>query len=201
MKCPVCNDVRMREVVKNDVLIDVCPDCKGVWLDRGELDKLMQGVKEMQQEVERLERHSANQGGYGGPVAAPGQPASGPAPGSWAANNAAQSGGIQGTPGSQPASSGTFGQPTQPQNGSYGNQPQAQSYPTVQPINPNSGYGSNQPHVSGGGHQPPYGGQGYGGQNYGRDNYGYDKHGYNKYGHSSHKRNKTVLDIFGELFD
>jgi Zn-finger nucleic acid-binding protein len=50
MNCPVCDDVKMREVEKNDILIDVCPNCKGVWLDRGELDKLMQGVKEVRQE-------------------------------------------------------------------------------------------------------------------------------------------------------
>ncbi len=48
MKCPVCNDVRMREVVKNGVMIDICPDCKGVWLDRGELDKLMLEVREIE---------------------------------------------------------------------------------------------------------------------------------------------------------
>ncbi|OBR65063.1 hypothetical protein A7K91_05755 [Paenibacillus oryzae] len=58
MKCPVCDDVRMREVVKDDVLIDVCPDCKGVWLDRGELEKLMQGVREVRDDYERLERQA-----------------------------------------------------------------------------------------------------------------------------------------------
>ena len=46
MKCPVCNDVRMREVEKDGVLIDVCPECKGVWLDRGELEKLMSEIRE-----------------------------------------------------------------------------------------------------------------------------------------------------------
>jgi Zn-finger nucleic acid-binding protein len=30
----------MREVEKAGVMIDICPDCKGVWLDRGELEKL-----------------------------------------------------------------------------------------------------------------------------------------------------------------
>lgn len=50
MNCPVCDGVKMREVEKNDVLIDTCPSCKGVWLDRGELDKLMQGIKEVRQE-------------------------------------------------------------------------------------------------------------------------------------------------------
>ena len=49
MKCPVCHDVKMREVVKEDVLIDICPECKGVWLDRGELDKLMTGVRDFKQ--------------------------------------------------------------------------------------------------------------------------------------------------------
>lgn len=47
MKCPVCNDVRMREVEKDGVLIDVCPDCKGVWLDRGELEKLLSEIREI----------------------------------------------------------------------------------------------------------------------------------------------------------
>jgi Zn-finger nucleic acid-binding protein len=50
MNCPVCDDVKMREVEKDGIAIDVCPSCKGVWLDRGELDKLMQGVKEVRQE-------------------------------------------------------------------------------------------------------------------------------------------------------
>jgi len=50
MNCPVCEGSKMREVEKNGILIDVCPSCKGVWLDRGELDKLMQDVKEVRQD-------------------------------------------------------------------------------------------------------------------------------------------------------
>lgn len=50
MNCPVCEGTRMREVEKDGILIDVCPNCKGVWLDRGELDKLMQGVTEVRQQ-------------------------------------------------------------------------------------------------------------------------------------------------------
>ena len=56
MKCPVCEGVRMREVEREGVLIDVCPDCKGVWLDRGELDKLMQGEREYRADDERYGR-------------------------------------------------------------------------------------------------------------------------------------------------
>lgn len=47
MKCPVCHEVRMKEIEKDGVLIDVCPDCKGVWLDRDELDKLLEGIREI----------------------------------------------------------------------------------------------------------------------------------------------------------
>ncbi|QYR23537.1 zf-TFIIB domain-containing protein [Paenibacillus sp. sptzw28] len=64
MKCPVCEDSRMREVEKDGVLIDVCPSCKGVWLDRGELDKLMQGMREMQAQYDRMERHVSSDDTY-----------------------------------------------------------------------------------------------------------------------------------------
>lgn len=40
MQCPVCGD-RMKEVERQGVSIDLCPGCKGVWLDRGELEKLI----------------------------------------------------------------------------------------------------------------------------------------------------------------
>lgn len=46
MNCPICDDVKMREVQKGEVLIDICPSCKGVWLDRGELEKITAGLKE-----------------------------------------------------------------------------------------------------------------------------------------------------------
>jgi uncharacterized protein len=37
--CPVCQGA-MKEINKNGVLIDTCSQCRGVWLDRGELEKL-----------------------------------------------------------------------------------------------------------------------------------------------------------------
>lgn len=40
MNCPVCEG-RMRAVEKHGVEIDICPDCKGIWLDRGELEKIL----------------------------------------------------------------------------------------------------------------------------------------------------------------
>ncbi len=41
LKCPKDGSA-MHEVVRDEVLIDVCPKCRGVWLDRGELDKLLE---------------------------------------------------------------------------------------------------------------------------------------------------------------
>jgi Zn-finger nucleic acid-binding protein len=29
------------ELERSDVLIDACPECRGVWLDRGELDRIL----------------------------------------------------------------------------------------------------------------------------------------------------------------
>jgi Zn-finger nucleic acid-binding protein len=40
MKCPVC-DAPLRAIQKYGVEIDICPGCKGVWLDRGELEKII----------------------------------------------------------------------------------------------------------------------------------------------------------------
>ncbi len=41
MNCPNCG-AEMRERDRAGIRIDFCPDCKGVWLDRGELDKIVE---------------------------------------------------------------------------------------------------------------------------------------------------------------
>jgi len=40
--CPVCANVELRMSERQGVEIDYCPKCRGVWLDRGELDKLIE---------------------------------------------------------------------------------------------------------------------------------------------------------------
>ena len=41
MKCPIDNaDLVMTE--RSGIEIDYCPKCRGVWLDRGELDKIIE---------------------------------------------------------------------------------------------------------------------------------------------------------------
>jgi len=41
MQCPVC-DVALSISSREGVEIDFCPQCRGVWLDRGELDKVIE---------------------------------------------------------------------------------------------------------------------------------------------------------------
>ena len=42
MKCPVCKEVDLVMADRQGVEIDYCPTCRGVWLDRGELDKIIE---------------------------------------------------------------------------------------------------------------------------------------------------------------
>ena len=45
MKCPLCNvDLVMSE--RQGIEIDYCPQCRGVWLDLGELDKIIERLAE-----------------------------------------------------------------------------------------------------------------------------------------------------------
>ncbi|UYQ91684.1 zf-TFIIB domain-containing protein [Chitinophaga horti] len=52
MKCPNCNETLVMSD-RQGVEIDYCPQCRGVWLDKGELDKI----------IERSAQHEA---GYRG---------------------------------------------------------------------------------------------------------------------------------------
>jgi hypothetical protein len=42
MKCPTCPDATLVMADRQGIEIDCCPQCRGVWLDRGELDKLIE---------------------------------------------------------------------------------------------------------------------------------------------------------------
>lgn len=42
MKCPVCPTIDLLMTERQGVEIDYCPQCRGVWLDRGELDKIIE---------------------------------------------------------------------------------------------------------------------------------------------------------------
>ena len=47
MKCPNCADTTLVMSDRQGVEIDYCPQCRGVWLDRGELDKLIERATTM----------------------------------------------------------------------------------------------------------------------------------------------------------
>jgi Zn-finger nucleic acid-binding protein len=42
MKCPVCKEPDLVMSERQGIEIDYCPTCRGVWLDRGELDKIVE---------------------------------------------------------------------------------------------------------------------------------------------------------------
>ena len=41
MKCPVCTGVDLKIADRQGVELDYCPECRGVWLDSGELNKII----------------------------------------------------------------------------------------------------------------------------------------------------------------
>jgi Zn-finger nucleic acid-binding protein len=42
MDCPICRNVTLAVSERQGIEIDYCPQCRGVWLDRGELDKIIE---------------------------------------------------------------------------------------------------------------------------------------------------------------
>jgi len=42
MQCPSCRNVALVMAERQGVEIDYCPSCRGIWLDRGELDKIIE---------------------------------------------------------------------------------------------------------------------------------------------------------------
>lgn len=55
MKCPTCNvDLALSD--KQGIEIDYCPKCRGIWLDRGELDKIIERSSEMEAGFKQKDR-------------------------------------------------------------------------------------------------------------------------------------------------
>lgn len=57
MKCPVDNATLVM-AERSGIEIDYCPECRGIWLDRGELDKIMERASGGEAPVQRAEDHS-----------------------------------------------------------------------------------------------------------------------------------------------
>lgn len=70
MICPVC-EVSLSMADRQGVEIDFCPQCRGVWLDRGELDKIIErSVSEISPPPRERDRdrrgYDDDPGDYGG---------------------------------------------------------------------------------------------------------------------------------------
>ena len=69
MLCPVCN-VTLTMSDRQGVEIDYCPQCRGVWLDRGELDKIIERsateAVAPQREPDSRGGHHGSRGKHGG---------------------------------------------------------------------------------------------------------------------------------------
>jgi Zn-finger nucleic acid-binding protein len=50
--CPV-DSTQLRRLERSGVHVDACPSCRGIWLDRGELDKIVVAEAAAQDDFER----------------------------------------------------------------------------------------------------------------------------------------------------
>jgi uncharacterized protein len=63
MKCPVCTGVDLKIAERQGMEIDYCPECRGVWLDRGELDKIIE--RSQSQAIQHPQSQLPCSDGYG----------------------------------------------------------------------------------------------------------------------------------------
>jgi uncharacterized protein len=56
MRCPRCETTTLDEKDREGVVVDICAQCRGVWLDRGELEKL---IARAARDLEELEQRPA----------------------------------------------------------------------------------------------------------------------------------------------
>ena len=59
MLCPTCR-IPLAISERHGVEIDYCPECRGVWLDRGELDKIIERAEPL-----RMDSPGANRSSWG----------------------------------------------------------------------------------------------------------------------------------------
>lgn len=60
MKCPNCSETLLM-TERNNIEIDYCPSCRGIWLDKGELDKMLEYAE---QKYSSSEQQGQNQNQY-----------------------------------------------------------------------------------------------------------------------------------------
>ncbi len=68
MKCPICKDANLAILERQGIEIDYCPECRGVWLDRGKLEKIIECLSvpaaQQKNKARESERHDHGSHGY-----------------------------------------------------------------------------------------------------------------------------------------
>ncbi|MFV8257185.1 zf-TFIIB domain-containing protein [Bdellovibrio bacteriovorus] len=64
MKCPNCKEPNLVISERKGIEIDYCPECRGIWLDRGELDKIIERSAEYDAAPKREEAVQQQQPQY-----------------------------------------------------------------------------------------------------------------------------------------
>lgn len=81
MRCPVCAESQLIMTERQGIEIDYCPQCRGVWLDRGELDKIIERATPVPLPSGAMPQGAMPQGAV--PQSAPPQPSAPPTPQAW----------------------------------------------------------------------------------------------------------------------
>ena len=63
MTCPACGG-ELVEIERSGVRVDACRSCRGVWLDRGELDKIIERERSDLDDFEQEIRGKPDSGSY-----------------------------------------------------------------------------------------------------------------------------------------
>jgi uncharacterized protein len=80
MICPRCTASELIERDHDGVVLDVCKECRGLWLDRGELEKLIaRATRDLDEIAERRPRQAAPPAPAAYPPGYPPQPGYPPA--------------------------------------------------------------------------------------------------------------------------
>lgn len=63
MRCPKCEIIDLVMSDRAGIEIDYCPACRGVWLDRGELDKIIERSMLVAPSMNEYSRHEKRSSG------------------------------------------------------------------------------------------------------------------------------------------
>jgi uncharacterized protein len=81
MKCPRCENSALDECERDGVTIDLCRECRGIWLDRSELERIVSRALREQEQAAGSAPPAQAAGGRASPPGYATPPGSAPPPG------------------------------------------------------------------------------------------------------------------------